>query len=276
MNRHEIIIHDYYAVHVEKLYESTTTKAGIITSAAEHYLSNEEDKETDDHMAHKRQYGTVITCPMKFTDEQIEVLDPGIPAPKKFISGDYLQMRANQGYSGYNKDKSYYPSTFEKYEVVTRKDLAEKISVKPGDKVYFDYKTTEPENLLGPHPDGGSIYRIAVEDIHCSVRYQRKVYGGGASVRPIIDNVAKIIPQGGWCMVEPHMETWEEITTKSGIIKKPRPEAKMLQGTVRHISKRPDLKAGDKVFFVRFADYVMTIEGVPYYVMREDDILTKF
>jgi len=269
------VLQDYFVVLVDKIYESITTKSGILTSAAEHYLSNEEDKETDEHYAHKRQYGTVLTCPESFTQELVELIDPGLPAPKKFISGDYLQMRSNQGYSGYNKERSYYPSTFDEYESVTLADVAKKVKVNVGDRVYFNYMITEPENYLGDH-QGMKMYKCRVDEIHCSVTHRRKVISGGGAKRPVFEIVTEIVPQGGWAMVIPDMETWEEITTPSGILRKPSPSAKYLRGIVAHVSPRSDIKPGSKVIYVRHADYVMTIEGRQYYVMQEDDILAKF
>jgi co-chaperonin GroES (HSP10) len=268
-----LILHDYYNVLVDQIYESTKTKAGI-TTFNEGYLANQEDKETDEHFANKRLYGTVLTCPENFTDTQVELIDPGAPPPKRFISGEYLQMRANQGYK--SKEKSYYyPSTFDNYESITLRDISSKVHIQRGDRVYFDYAVTERENELGEF-QGKQMYKVRVDEIRCSVRFKKDILGGGGAKPLMWNEKSVIIPQGGWCLVEPITDSWDDIKTPSGIFKKPAPEAKSLQGIVRHIRKRPDLKAGDKVTFLRFADYTMVVEGVPYYVMQEDDILTKF
>lgn len=133
-------------------------------------------------------------------------------------------------------------------------DIAKTVNVKVGDKVYFDYLATDPMNMLGNHPKG-ELYKIQVDQIYFAVQ------GGN------------VVAQGGWAAVTPVMETWESLTTPTGIIKKPKPEAIYLEGVVKHISDRPDVKIGDKIIYQRNADYAMKIEGVDCYVMRESDIL---
>jgi co-chaperonin GroES (HSP10) len=145
-------------------------------------------------------------------------------------------------------------------------DLGAKMKVEVGDKVYFDYQISDKENLLGMH-NGAKMYKVNVDQIYCSIRRERSKVDH--RFRDIIHM------QGGWVLVAPDVETWEEIKTPSGLMKKPKPEAKSLLGFVRHIRPGIDLKSGDHIVYVRNADYVVLVEGTPYYVMREDDILCR-
>lgn len=266
------ILLDYYLVTIDQLYDKSTTPSGIVTLNSA-YIA----EDTEDHYINKRIYGTVVGCPVGFSDTTVEVIDPGIPAPRKYISGDYLQMRANQGYNGrvYKKDRSYYPGTFEEFEAITLVDIAKKTNIHKGQRVYFDYNATEEENLRGKFR-GQDMYQIRIDEIYCTVDFKEKIISGGGSQRPVIDLVPKITMQGGWVLVEPDMESWESITTPSGIIKKPNPEIRELRGQVKHIGKRPDVKRNDWIIFTKFADAIMNIEGHNYFCMHESDIICKY
>jgi co-chaperonin GroES (HSP10) len=269
------ILTDYYIVTIDKLYDDSETPNGIVTLNSA-YIKDAEDDEN--RFVHKRIYGEVIGCPAEFSAEEIvELIDPGLPAPKRFVSADYLQMRANQGYDGrvYKKDRSYYPSTFDEYEFTSLADVAKRTNIKKGQRAYFDYKSTEPENFLGKFR-GKDMYKIRVDEIYCTVDFHRKILSGGGSKAPRFKMIPKINMQGGWVLVEPDMETWEEITTPSGIIMKPNPEVKDLRAKVAHIAFRHDVRRGDRIIFMKHADAIMNVEGTPYYCMHDSDILCKY
>lgn len=276
------ILHDYFIVTIDQQYETSALPSGIIPVSGAWV-----DPEDENSNKHKRVYGKVITCPETFSDTVCSLVDPGLPPPEPFVGHDMIQARVNQGY-GFESLPKYYPSTFDKFGQITFADIAKKVNVKINDRIYFDHNAINPDNLLGMH-QGKEMYKIRVDQIYCSV------------VR-ILENVDwvswidVIQMQGGWALVQPDMETWEDITTPSGIITKAQPgarfeqqfdetgtplgyemvvEGRYLTGFVRHIAPRYDLKAGDKIMYMHNSDAPLKVEGRDYYVMMEDDIIVK-
>jgi co-chaperonin GroES (HSP10) len=166
--------------------------------------------------------------------------------------GEYSSCRYSKAWSELLKY-----DTFDDFEKITLADIGRKTDIKRFDKIYFDYRVTEDDNLVGKH-EGKELYKVRVDQVLCVIRED------------------EIIVQGGWCLVEPNMETWEEITTKSGIVMKPQPQAKYLEGIVRHISPDYNIVAGDKILYEKHADWTVHIEGNDYYAIEESDILGKF
>jgi co-chaperonin GroES (HSP10) len=244
------IINDYYMMTVSQRYESTISPAGIITlnTAWVH-------EEVIERFNYKRIYGRIEAIPLSYSQTIIEIKDPGCPTPRKHISGEHIQQQLNKGLKKYTRDH-YCCAGLDQFDVLTVADVAKNTDIRRFDKVYFDPRVTENENILGLYK-GQELFKIRVDDIICSVRD------------------GEIIMQGGWCLVEPDMESWEEITTKAGIIMKPRPEAKTLRGIMRHFQHRDDLQAGDTILYARGADWTLKIEGKEYYAIQDQDILCK-
>lgn len=248
---------DYIVFVIDKRYEDQGNSGIIKINTA---WINEEESE---RFSHKRLYGEVISVPKVFSDARVKAIDPGLPTPKVCVDHDWIQDKRNRGYTNHSR-RDHYPSTFDGYEFITMADIAKLSDVRVGDRIYFDEKTTEPENYLGKH-NGKESFKILLSDIFCVVRDE----DAGPYVKKTI------IPQGGWALIEPDMETWEDIKTKSGIIKKPSPEAKSLLGFIRHIRQRPDMTVGTKIIYVRDADWTIKVEGKDYYAIHEDDILCE-
>lgn len=263
------IIQDYFIVLLDKKYNSDTTESGII-KINEAYL----EEWAEAHLKHRRQFGIIINAPAQFSDTVVDVILPGPPEPRLFVSSEHIMNMENLGYT---KVPQYYPSSYDEFTSVTLLDIARKTDIRAKDKVYFDYLATDEKNFLGPHK-GGLLYMVRVDQIYCVVRD------------------GKIIPQGEWCLVKPDMETWEDITSPKGVIMKAAPgakfvaeydenseyighkmiiEGKYLNGFVHSIRDRADLKVGDKILYQRNADYTVVIEGEQLYVMKEEDILVK-
>jgi co-chaperonin GroES (HSP10) len=245
------ILKDSYIVAMDQRYESSTTKAGIITLNAA-YVNDEDEGR---HIS-KRVYGTVVQCPETFSDTVVSLVDIGYPPAHGYVGHDLIQAKSNQGMS-LRALPTYYPSTFEGFETITMEDVAKKTNIEVGDIVYFDYNVTEPENCLGKNAAGHEIYRVQVDMIYVAIKN------------------GNIEMQGGWVLVEPDMETWEEIQTPSGIYKKPSPEAKYLLGFVRHMQPREDLSIGDRIMYMHDADAPMKVEGVDYYCMNRNEIICR-
>lgn len=244
------IINDYFLMTVDQRYESTISPSGIITlsSAWIH-------EEVIERFDYKRIYGKIQSVPLNFTEFALEPVDPGYPNPKVHLPAEFINQRKNSGYKRYG-NHNYNCAGNDGFELITRATIAEKTDIRVGDKVYFDPRATEDENLVGRH-NKHELFKIAPEEIVCTVRD------------------GEILMQGEWCLVEPNMESWEEITTKAGIIMKPRPEAKFLQGIMRHFQYHEDLLEGDHIVYVKGADWTMDIEGKKYYAIEWRDIVAK-
>jgi co-chaperonin GroES (HSP10) len=260
------LTNDFYLVLVEQLFESSKTKSGIITSNTA--IIN---PETEERSEFKRRYGKVLELPLNFTENHVQMIDPGYPPPKKYINHEWIQFMREAGYlRGLQQydERAYYPSTFEKYEVLTCADLGRTMDVQKGDKVYFTENCTEEERFMGKF-QGGLMYSIRVDEIQAVVRTKAVLEGYGGLKR------SKVIMQGGWVLVRLDMETWEEITMPSGITFKSAPEAKQLRGWVEEVDNRPDLKRGDHIVFERDADAPCMFEGRDLVIMKDEDILAK-
>lgn len=242
-------LEDHITFTIDKRYEDQAKSGIILINTA--WIDDEEA----DRFIHKRLYGTVITMPLGYSDTKIKAIDQGHPEVKMFIGHEWIIDKINRGYTNHNS-KDYCPSTVDEWEFVTMKDIAKFCDIKPGDTIYFDEKVTEPENYLGKH-DGKEYFKCPINEVLCVVR-ERSIH-----------------MQAGWVLVEPDMETWDEITTKAGVIKKVKPEAKVLQGFIRHIRNRSDMKPGQHILYTMNADWALKIEGKEYYVIQEDDILAS-
>ena len=245
------IFRDYFMMTVDQRYESSIGPDGIITLNSAWIHS-----EAEERFYHKRIYGRVEACPMEFSDMTIDLIDPGFPTPKKYISGEYIDHKIALGYKDYTREGNYCCAGFDDYERISSADWAKNCDIRRFDRIYFDPKVTEPQNMLGKH-NGGELYKIRVDEIICVVRH------------------GQIIAQGEWLLVEPDMETWDEITMPSGIIRKPNPEARELRGIVRHFTGRNDIKVGDVVIHEMGANWSIEVEGKKYYALQNIDVVAK-
>ena len=124
-----------------------------------------------------------------------------------------------------------------------------------GDLAYFNYLTVDKENLVTGERD---VYLVDLEECFCFVR--------GGDLTAIANHV----------LIEPHM-----IEEKIGSIYVGVPTKSEEEGYVRFIStplKGKDelgLVNGDKVRFHERSAFLNKIEGVEYYVMRQDDLLGR-
>lgn len=260
------LLRDFYLVWVDQIWESEKTKSGIITRNTAAIHTNEE---VEDRGTFKRRYGYVMQPPISFSDTtnpDLPIIDPGAPAPRRFVGHDWIQEMCVGGHRAYREDAhlKYYPSTFEQYETMTCADVAKNVDVKIGDKVYFDHKSTDVERYMGPYKEG-HIFSVRVDEIICSVK-ESPIFEGYNKFKQ-----KRIIPQGLWVLVELNMETWETITV-NGIIVKQAPEAIPLQGKI--VAGR-DMNVGQNILFEREADAPITVEGRELTCMWADDVLAE-
>lgn len=276
------ILQDYFTIAIESRYNERKTKSGIILLNAAWI-----DDQDMDRYEHKRIYGEILSVPQVFSSQGYRAVDDGMPTYRKFVGHDDIVDRINRGYTNHN-DKTYYPSTFDQYDVVTMADIAKQVDVKVGDRAYFMPQVTEDDNYLGKE-NGKEIYKVCVTDIFCVVRITndkkgRLEWSGEISSEvdfipdpkgDIVVSSPTILMQGEWVLVKPNMETWNEITTKSGIITKVAPDKKWLEGIVSY-TRHNHMEPGDKIMYLPNADCEVTVEDEKYFVMPAQDIMGKF
>lgn len=235
---------------VDQRYETAISPSGIITLNTA-WINDE----TVERFAYKRLYGTIVGCPQIFSEQVVMPVDPGYPAPKKHISGEYIQKMRNAGYKHYD-NRFYSCAGMDDFDKITVADIAADTDIRKGDKCYFPPTITEPSNRIGDY-GGKEMYKISVEEIICIVRN------------------GEILTQGPWCLVEPDMEDWSDIMTKAGIVKKPKPEARIMRGHLRHSQKLNGAEIGDLIVYAQGCDWTIKIEGKEYYAIQREDILVK-
>ena len=245
------IINDYFLVAIDKKYKDDKTEAGIITLNSAYI-----DEEDGDRYIHRVIKGEVVSVPKKFTNKDVHPIDLGMPPHVKSMSGHQIESLVKMGNRSFSR-KDYKCTTFERYPSITMADIGARMDLVVGDTVYFDYRNTDEEENVFTLPDGRSVYKMTPNTIYCAVRN------------------GKIQMQGMWVIVKPNMETWEEIKTESGIIKKPQPEAKYLEGIIMHTNSEDYGKPGDLIIYIPDSDCELEIENQKVYLMMEREILGK-
>jgi len=127
------------------------------------------------------------------------VLDPGFdPAVHVRIYGEVVSVPAHlssgipisqehRGLPSYHEQSPY------RYKFIS--DIVPEVQV--GDRIYFHFNTIKPHNFVqidGVHPDRVWYIKVRYDQVICVVR----------------DGV--IIPIGGYTLVDPDFETWEDIS----------------------------------------------------------------
>jgi len=254
-------LQDYFIVSIERKIEDTKTKSGIITTNAAWI-----EESSMESYENKRIYGTVISVPESFSDSPYRAIDDGMPAYHKFVGHDHIVDKINRGYNNHDA-KSYYCSTYDEYSVVTNADVAKRVDVRVGDRVYFMPQVTEPENFL--EMNGKEfLYKVNVTEIFATARPDTSP--DEMLTKWVRTNIIKT--QGEWVLITPNKETWDEITTPSGIIMKPNPVNKWLEGIVS-FSHYDHLKQGMRIVYLPNADCEVTVEGEKYFVMPVQDVM---
>lgn len=239
------IIHDYIIIKLDRLFDVQEV-GGLLTLNDAYVQPGERDRNV-----YKRIHGVVTSLPRGYTDSKIDPIDPGVPNHRIYVGHDVIQERVNEGYP-WARDTHYHPGTTESFEFKTIEDVSRYISVRVNDKVYVHPNTMEEENALWKK-DGEYYFRARIDEILCVVRD------------------GELISQGQHVLLKPHMETEAEII-QGGLQIKPHAEAKPQQGFV--VCAREEFCAkGVLVFFIADADWLITIEGQPMYVMKEEEIM---
>lgn len=243
---------DYFDFVVDRRFENESESGIIIIN--ESYISGGENEEAEGQINHRRIYGDVISVPRAFSGEKVMAIDPGLPSPKRYISGDEIAEKIKMGMRSYSKS-DYSPATFAGPKYITLKKIGKKTDIRVGDRIYVDYKATAFDQHEGMR-DGKDVFKVRVDEVICVVRDE------------------KIISQGGWTLIRPHKETWEDITSEGGIITKLKPENIPLEGFVIACDFTEGIAVGDKIVYQNDADWIVKIEGEEIFAIQERDILS--
>ena len=201
-----------------------------------------------EHGEHNRIWGTVVSVPKKLSDAPLLYLKEEIGFP--------------------------YPRNPE-FKFVTLADINP--IVKEGDKVYFHFNTISEDNRLKEYfaDIHSKIFKVRYDDIMCVVREGNIIMvGSWVLVDKVFDPDVKEVEVNGHMVMA--KTTGSGLVTEIGV--KPRP----LAGTVVHIGdpflcdEELEIVSGDQVLFTKESDWVNTIEGKEYYVMRQRDIIAKY
>lgn len=179
-----------------------------------------------------------------------------------------------------NGTPSYYEEN--KFDYRFLKDIP--MEVMPGDRIYFHYNTLlAKHNILGFTSQDGKIMimaKVRYDQVTCAVRD------------------GQIVPIGSYALVDPDMETMDEILApiyspiagpngekiplpkEKWLQTKPMPEAKYLRGYVRYIGEpligdKSECKPGQLIYYRKNADWMNMIEGKGYYTIRQRHILGR-
>lgn len=224
-------------------------------------------------------YAKVIQLPLMMGNSPMLELteDPGKPG--------YGPINLPNNYEEEPSFDLYAIGNVYKYKFIS--DIVDEVQI--NDKIYFKARTLDNKNncmgtLKDPLTGKPSLYlyRVPYENIYCAVRE------------------GKIIPIGGWTLIEPIMDDWEdrfiktfypykdkhghpiERPRKEWLVKKVSPGHDNMRGTVAHIgtplrSDECDFTAGDIVVFQRLkkTSRMIPVEGKQYFMMRQSQILCK-
>lgn len=173
-------------------------------------------------------------------------------------------------------------STQSPYRYKFLSDISQEIKV--GDRIYYHFNTIKPHNMInveGVHPNRTWYIKVRYDQIICAVRD------------------GNIIPIGGYMLVDPDFESWEDIMvpTYSNIqdndgkpilkpksqwlVRKSAPGYKYLLGFVRHVGTplrgdKVEVKVGQKIVYTRNADWLVNIEGKDYFVIKQRHVLGRW
>jgi len=232
-----MILHDYYLISVPKVFDELETETGLIGRNTAWYIDEERDR-----YERKVRKGIVIAKPEVFSEGLYQPIDPGVPNGTVYIGHDQIQEARNAGRKNLPK---YNPSTKENIDYISLSDIARLVDAQVGEEVYFHPNVTEPENL---HTEG--VYKALPDQLICV----------GTRM------------QAGWVLVAPIAEE----VTLDGFITSIDAGTKLLEGIIRNIRNRPDLKPGDHVFFQEDSNWGYEVDGKVYFAMKEENIWMKF
>lgn len=231
----------------------------------------------------RKHYGKVIGLPLRLTDDvKITQVDPGLPAPGRYLSNESL-LGLGQYASSWSCLNSF------EYQWKTVADLEMEVEV--GDKIYFHHNTITNDNLVSDM--GPKVYKLGYSNAICVVRSPEIATDAPQAFKsdPVIYKKCfpSIIPVAGHILVEP---LWEEGVedlgngqrgkiSKFGIVSELHDQPEPLRGRVVATSnpfkgEKRELEVGDNVVYLPHSDYEMEIEGKKYYVMKYWEIIAKY
>lgn len=161
-------------------------------------------------------------------------------------------------------------------------DIEQELEI--GDRIYFHFNTVKQHNFVqvdGVHPDRVWYIKVRYDQIICAVRK------------------GQIIPIGGYVLVDPDFESWEDISIPTysdllgedgkqilkpksqWLVKKSAPQYKYLLGFVRHIGSplrgdKCEVKQGQKIVYKPNADWTVRVEDRDYFVIKQRHIVGRF
>lgn len=220
-------------------------------------------------------FATVYQLPVEMGRLAIKQLHPGVPG--------YGPIRRPQNIQGGVSTDFYAIGNVYQYKTVG--DIQPDVRI--GDKIYFKPRTLNSKaNFMGMLKDEKGkpakyIYKVPYENIFCAIQD------------------GKINMIGGWVLLDPIMEDWEDTVVKTyydyvdnlgqkierpkneWIYKKVAPSEENQRAIVAHIGPPLkgdpcDIEVGHRVFFRKqHTTFFQQIEGKKYIVLTQDHLLCQ-
>jgi co-chaperonin GroES (HSP10) len=245
----------------------------------------------------KKNYGTVVGIPRELTnDVKLFQEHVGLPLPTRYVDHDIVKK---VGVEMIQYECGLWEPTY-----VTLESIEQDVLV--GDKIYFHYNTLIEENKV-KLSDGSFIYKLAYQNALCVVRKEKRWYNpnevkamnewektGSVSEETkklpeekVYIDLNWIIPVSGNILVEPAYD--EDVVdigdlkgkvSSTGLITEINNKPRYLEGIVKFVSSplkgdTIDFKPGDRIIYIKHADWEVTVEGKVYFCMKYWDVIAK-
>ncbi len=261
----------YVLIKVHSLYDNSSGIVGLDGKE----LQIDTTSAYEDRKKRTRISGEVIQLPFYMGNKPMYQIPVGTPS--------YGAIRDVEGEMDEPHPALYSIGGFFDYKMMS--DIAQEVQL--GDRIYFPWRILNSPNNMIAHTASKHakkaltwIFKVGYDSIYCAVRNE------------------KIIMIGGYVLIDPIFETWDEILRptyypfknalgefevrpkKEWLQVKVAPSKKDRQGIVAHVGtplrgERCNLKVGDKVLFKPNLKSLIKIEDKNYIVMRQEHVVCK-
>lgn len=228
-------IADYLYIGFDKLFEDQT-ESGLFIDTEDYVSEQDPDRAKQQH---RRIWGTVIEVPLMLDpNTKLTLKEPGIPWPKRSITGEFIAEQIARNPRGGFSAADYSAAGFEP-EFVTLADY--EMLAKKGDKVYVHHDAFDK-------PLAEKIFLIRYDSVICVVRDGLRIMCGDHN------------------LIRPKLIDGMDIYSQAGLL--------LMLGDNKH-PLRGYTESGQEIAFMPNADWVNRIEGEDFYVVKKDDIMLE-
>jgi co-chaperonin GroES (HSP10) len=225
---------------------------------------------------HSKICAVVASVPSYLTgkDNPLYEIYQGAPRPTTYRGHDYVKSVMDSIPKKYQK-KQKIPYQCGGYAPMMQTIAGMPVEVRVGDKVYFHYNSLlNEENYLWRDEDGMLVYKILYSNLFCYIRDQEiHMLNSYILVSEIYDEESKEIDRGDGVLIR--------AKTKGDLVVSVVDRPLYLSGKLEHIGKgigpmKRSTRPGTLVMFRPSSEFINMIEGEPFYVMRQWDIIAEW